>query len=209
MNTLWLKIASAAIGILILIVIISMVMPGGDKESATQQVPDGKHLSLNYYEQAAKDKKDLSVNENYADNSGDDSQTAVEPGQSNNNATPIPVEPQIVPVQPQSREMTIYVKKPNSSEQIEAEKQLEFATTSFSIGRLPGTSYKSAVDAARRIIERWPDGIYAFHAKLLLAKVPERYQKQYNITSEELNTDMFLQPRAGTIPVKITIEDRS
>ncbi len=209
MNTLWLKIASAAIGILILIVIVSMVMPGGDKEPAVQQVSDGNNLPSNIYEQAAKDKKDLSVNGNYADNSGDDSQTAIEPAQSNNNATPIPIDAQVAPVQPLSREMTIYVKKPNSAEQVEAEKQLEFATTSFSVGRLPGLSYKSSVDTARTIIERWPDSIYSFHSKLLLAKVPERYQQQYNITSEELNTDKFLQPRAGTIPVKITIEDRS
>ena len=209
MNTLWLKIASAAIGILILIVIISMVMPGGDKEPATQQVSDDNNLPSNYWDQVKKDKQDLTVDNNYVDNSGDDSQTAIEPAQSNDNATPIPIDAQIVPVQPLSREMTIYVKKPNSAEQGEAETQLEFATKSFSIGRLPGTSYKSSVDAARRIIERWPDSIYSFHSKLLLAKVPERDQQQYKITSEELNTDRFLQPRAGTIPVKITIEDRS
>ncbi len=200
MNTLWLKIASGVIGILIIIILVSMFMPGGDKEKTAPPITDN-NLPSNFWAQTE--------NENDANNSRGNIQKPNEPVQSNNNATPVPVEPQIIPGQPKTTEMTIYVKKPNSSEQAEAEKQLNFAETSFEVGRLPGASYKTAVDAARGVIERWPDSIYAFNAKLMLAKVPERYQQQYKITADELSTNMFSQPKAGTIPVKITFEVRS
>ncbi|MBN2588898.1 MAG: hypothetical protein JXA96_03475 [Sedimentisphaerales bacterium] len=209
MNTLWLKIASGAIGILIIIVLVSMFMPGGDKESATQPVSDGNNLPSNFWEQVENDKEELSIPEDYANYSEEDSLSANKPSVSNDIASPpIPQEAQPVPAQPQPTETTIYVKKPNDAEEVEAEKQYNYALNSFSIGRLPTTSFKPSIDAARRIIDRWPDSIYAFQSKLLLAKVPERFQQQYKITSEEIDTSIFFQPRAGTRPVIITIEEQ-
>ena len=209
MNTLWLKIASGVIGILIVIVIVTMLLPGGEKEPETTQPPVEKQQPTNFYDQANKDKEELTVKENYADNPEEQTQSSIEPNQSENNAVAKPVEAQPVPLQQQPTEVTIYVKQLNEAERTQAEEQLNWGVTSFSIGRLPATSYKASVDAARRIISRWPESIYSFNAKLMLAKIPERYQQQYKITPEELDTSIFYQTRAGTIPVKVKIEDHS
>jgi hypothetical protein len=61
--------------------------------------------------------------------------------------------------------------------------------TERKMGRLPGIrlGYKNMVDHCREIIRRWPDSKYAFNAKRLLADIPERYRKMYNITKEEID----------------------
>ena len=58
------------------------------------------------------------------------------------------------------------------------------------------------------IEEARPDSIYAYKAKEMLAKIPERFYSQYHITPEELDTSMFLTSKAGTVPVRVKIEGR-
>jgi hypothetical protein len=213
MNTLWLKIASGVIGILILIVLVSMFMPGGDNETeppTTNRTPD-KEDSTNksYRDQVREDKDYLSVNdEDVPDNPEDYTPPAEEPPHTGNTDSPTPQEAPPLPVTPQPTEVTIYVKVLSDSEKLEAEKQLNYAIDMFGVGRLPTTSFKQAIDPARRILDRWPDSIYAFKAKLLLAKVPERYQQRFRVTSAEMDTSMFLTSKAGTVPVTVKIEDR-
>ena len=203
MNTLWLKIASAVIGILILIVLVSTFMPGGDKEST----PPEEEQST-FYDQVERDRENLLVTEEIPEDTEIESLPAVEPTETINTETPTteiarPVEPVRRPT-----EMTIYIKQLNEIEESLAEQEISFEVANFSIGRLPVTSYKPAVDSARRILDRWPESIYAFKAKLMLAKIPIRYRDQYKITSDELSTNMFFQSRAGTVPVTVTIEDQ-
>ena len=209
MNTLWLKIASGAIGILIIIVLVSMFMPGGEKPAPAPEETNPSPIT-DIYGQANKDKQDFLVEEEPANPTSQEqpnevSQTTNEP------VTPNNVSSQAVPVQPQQTqpaEVTIYVKPLVEMEKIEAEREINYAVPSLSIGRLPMTSYKPMIDSARRIIDRWPDSIYAFQAKRMLAKVPERFHQQYNITPEEMDTSMFFTSRAGTVPYKVKIEDR-
>ena len=97
----------------------------------------------------------------------------------------------------------LYFKPLSEIETIEAERLLNVAVPGRSIGRLPGTGYKLMVDNCREIIRRWPDSFYAFRAKQLLADMPERYQKRYNVTKKELDMSRFTKSRPGTQPVKV------
>ena len=205
MNTLWLKIASGVIVILVLIIAISVLMSSGEKEPSvpvSSQEPNNEDSFSDFMEQIAEDEEGSTISE-------EGFQPVIEESQTDDIVSSEPEIVQPVPVKPQVIEMTIYVKKPNSAEEDEAIKQFDYAKKSFDVGRLPTTSYNPAIVAARRIIERWPESIYAFQSKLLLAQIPKNFQEQYNITSQELDTSMFSEPRAGTIPVKIKFEDQS
>ena len=94
-------------------------------------------------------------------------------------------EPPATPAAPPKPEF----KKLNEIEEIQAQRLFEAAMTERKMGRLPGVKlgYKNMVDHCREIIRRWPDSEYAFDAKRLLADIPERYHKMYNITKEEID----------------------
>ena len=203
MNTSLLKIVSGAIVILIIIVLVTMYMPSGNKESQNQ--PNEPNGPTTFYDQAKKDRENFSVppeqinTENTASGSQNPNETSIQ--------TPAFIEVQPAQPQPASNEITIYVKKTNDIETVDAEKEINVAVPMFSIGRLPGTSYKTAIESIRRILNQWPDSIYAYQAKRLLAKVPERYHDQYHITAEEMDISKFSKPRAGTVPMKIKVEE--
>ncbi len=200
MNTFWIKIASGAIGILIIIVLVSMFMPSGNNEPASPLSPE-PNLPTTFYGQAKQDQNELlTMPQEVVPESNQTPENVVEP--------PAPVAVQPVPVEPpQTNEITIYAKKLSENEEILAQEQLDSAAPMFSIGRLPGPSFGPAIEAARRILNRWPESIYAYQAKKLLAKVPERYHAQYHITAEELDTSMFLKSRTGTLPYKVKAEE--
>ena len=84
------------------------------------------------------------------------------------------------PVKPQFKELSL-------EDKVDAERLLEFAISQFEIGRLPGMGFKPMVDSCRQIIAKYPDSVYAFKAKRVLADMPERYRKRYNITTEEID----------------------
>jgi hypothetical protein len=54
-------------------------------------------------------------------------------------------------------------------------------------------------------MQRWPGSWYDYTARKMLADMPERYQKRYNVTDEEKDTSQFAEPRPGTKP--FTIEE--
>ena len=209
MNTLWLKIASAAIGILILIVLVSMFIPSGSKEPVQQ--PAEPNLPTTFYDQAKKDREDFTVPPEQTNPENQNVVSSLQSPAQSPNETGITTQPFIevkpVPEQPTSNEVTIYVKPVSEMEKVEADREINYAVPMLSIGRLPATSYKPMIESIRRILNRWPDSIYAYQAKRMLAKVPERFQDQYHITPEELDISMFSKPRAGTVPMKIKVEE--
>lgn len=81
---------------------------------------------------------------------------------------------------PQFKELSI-------EDEVQAQKLFEMAMFHRKSGRLPVMSYKKMVGYCREIIERWPDSEYAFKAKRMLADIPERYRKMYDITEEEID----------------------
>lgn len=72
-------------------------------------------------------------------------------------------------------------------ERIDAERLFEVAIQHRKMGRLRGIGLKTMVDCCRQIIQKYPDSIYAFRAKRMLADIPERFRSRYHITDEEIN----------------------
>ena len=201
MNTFWIKIASGAIGVLIIIVVASMFMGGGENNPVQEPAESNSPPITGFYGQANHDMENFSVPD---DSSAEDQPEITVPQPNQPSATTV----QPVPPQPQPTEITIYVKQLGEMDKIEAERELNYAVPSLSIARLPMTSYGPMLESARRIINRWPDSIYAYQARRMIAEVPERFRQQFHITSEEMDTSMFRTPRAGTVPVQVKIEDR-
>ncbi|MDD5459128.1 MAG: hypothetical protein PHF37_07030 [Phycisphaerae bacterium] len=81
---------------------------------------------------------------------------------------------------PQFREML-------PEEKSQAEELYEMAKQSYKMGRLPGMTFKKAVDYCRDIIEKFPGTEYEYRARKMLGDIPERYKEMYNITPEEIN----------------------
>ena len=160
MNTFWLKIAGLAVAVVGVIVGIAVFTSGTDSEP--------KEPQKTVYDQWEEDDKRLRAEPQYQ-----------EPP-----ATTPPVQ-QTRPVAPPKPEF----KKLNEIEEIQAQRLFEAAMTARKMGRLPGIrlGYKNMVDHCREIIRKWPDSEYAFNAKRLLADIPERYHKMYNITKEEID----------------------
>ncbi|MBA7694693.1 hypothetical protein ES703_103306 [subsurface metagenome] len=160
MNTFWLKIAGLTVLVVGVIILITVFTSGTDSEPKKPQ--------KTVYDQWEEDDKRLRAEPQYQ-----------EPP-----ATTPPVQ-QTRPVAPPKPEF----KKLSEIEEIQAQRLFEAAMTERKMGRLPGIrlGYKKMVDHCREIIRRWPDSEYAFNAKRMLADIPERYRKMYNITKEEID----------------------
>jgi len=160
MNTFWLKIAGVAVLVVGVIILITVFTSGTDSEP--------KEPQKTVYDQWEEDDKRLRAEPQYK-----------EP------PATAPSVQQTTPVAPPKPEF----KKLNEIEEIQAQRLFEAAITERKMGRLPGIrlGYKKMVDHCREIIRRWPDSEYAFNAKRMLADIPERYHKMYNITKEEID----------------------
>jgi len=207
MKTFWLKFASVAIGILIIIVLISMFKPGDNQESTESE--DANSPPSDFYGQTEIDQETYLTEpepvENIEIEPVNDIEVQNPPVEPVNDVEPTEVQPVVEP--PKVTEITVYVKQLGELEKLEAERELQYAVPSRSIARLPGTSYGPMIESARRIISRWPDSWYAYQAMNLIDSIPEGYKQQFNITEEETDTSMFMSPRAGTVPVKYKIEE--
>ncbi len=160
MNTFWLKIAGLAVLVMGVIILITVFTSGTDSEP--------KEPQKTVYDQWEEDDKRLRAEPQYK-----------EP------PATAPLVQQTTPVAPPKPEF----KKLSEIEDIQALRLFNLAIQERKMGRLPGIrlGYKKMVDHCREIIRRWPDSKYAFEAKRMLADIPERYHKMYNITKEEID----------------------
>lgn len=178
MNTFWLKVAGAVVGIVVVIVIVSAIMPSGDSEP---KPPD-----KTFYDVADEDRdKYLTAPERVDPTPRQPDVSDEQPNETNDATSP--------------REVTLYFSELSEIDKIEAERLLNVAVPGYSIGRLPVTGYRLAVDMCRQIIQKWPDSWYAYRAKQMLTDMPQRYRPRYNITEEELDVSMYSQQRPGTV----------
>ena len=190
MNTFWLKIAGAAVVIVIIFVLITMFTSNGTPESEKPEQPQ-----MTFDEQVQKDREKFSNLPQPLD-SQEQNQSPVN--------TPVNQPAQQIPEKSKPIEpVVLYFKPIGELEEIEAERLLNAAVPGRSIGRLPMTGFKMMVDTCRQIIKKWPDSKYAYNARRLLADMPERYQQRYNVTQEEMNVSMYAKPRDGTQPYTI------
>ena len=190
MNTFWLKIALVFVFILGGIVFVSVFFSG---------TPEPEEPQKTFYDQAQEDKEKFLAKPEALDPQDQPAVTTPE-------QTPAKTESaQSAAPAPKPAEPTVLYFKPlDEIDNIEAERLLTVAVPGRSIGRLPMTGYKQLnVDPCRQIIRRWPDSYFAYQAKRMLADLPERYQKRYNITEEELDVSRFAKSRPGTQPFRI------
>lgn len=195
MNTFWLKIAGAAIAVVVGIVLVGMFTSGGPQE------PEPREKT--FYDQAEQDKQRFLAEPKPLESPQQEPAPPQEAPAQESQAVE-PAVPVVEPARP-TGPVTLYFKELSEMDGIEAERLLNVAVPARSIGRLPMTGFKLMVDNCRQIIQRWPDSSYAYKAKRMLAEMPERYRQRYSITPQELDVTSFSKPRPGTKP--FTVEE--
>ncbi|MHC4076035.1 MAG: hypothetical protein ACYSRZ_06430 [Planctomycetota bacterium] len=196
MNTFWLKIMGLAILAVGVIMLISIFTSSEPEPAREPQQPE-----KTFYDQAEEDKQRFSTEPQALDSQSQIPATEQIP-QTENKTVVQSVPPAIVPPEP-AQPVLLYFKELGEIEKIEAERLLSVAVPGRSIGRLPMTGSKLMVDSCRTIIRRWPQSWFTYNAKRMLADLPARYQKRYNVTEEEKDISMFAKQRPGTKPFTI------
>jgi len=197
MNTFWLKVAGAIVGIVVIVVIVGMF--------TSNNAPPPEEPDKTFYDQTREDKEEFLAKPQAVESP----QQQQVPEQNQTIEEKVPAEetvaktehPQPAPkpaAPPKPR--TLYFKPLSEIDQIEAERLLNVAVPGRSIGRLPMTGYNLMVPNCRDIIKKWPDSYYAYQAKRLLADLPERFWPRYKVTEEERDVSMFYEQRPGTQP---------
>ena len=199
MNTFWLKLTAAAVGIVVIIVLVSTFTSHGSNQSQPKQ-PE-----KTFYDQADEDKEKYLAAPK-PEKAPEQTATTQSPTVNNVQATPAQPAQQAAPTQPaqapaeQAKPTILYFKKLSEIDDIEAQRLLNVAVPGRSIGRLPMTGFTLMVPNCREIIQKWPDSWYAYRAKQMLGDLPERYKIRYKVTKEETDLSMYYKQRPGTEP---------
>lgn len=207
MDSIWVKIAGAAVVVVLVIVVLGR-FTGNKPESG----PPEKEKT--FYDMADRDKQ--------FEKAPKPAEPAPEPAQQQPPAEAQPQTPAEQPAQqptepaqqPQpaaqapgvilpsaiTKPTTLYFIPLDEAEDVAAQQLLPWATANRSIGRLPLMQYGPMVKACRDIMQRWPDSWYAFRAKQMLEDIYELHGAQYKITPQEMDITRFLKTRRGAEP---------
>jgi len=177
MSSFWIKMAVFAVIIIALVVLVKNFSDAPPKEKTgpqtiyeTWQEDDKKHRSDPQIQTPATQQPKAPTTQ----------QTKTAPTQQTQTTQTQPAQQPTEPVKRQFKELT-------ETEKIEAERLFEVALSGLKMGRLPGPGYKLAVDNCRQIIKKFPGSVYDYKARRLLADIPQRYRKIYNITPDEID----------------------
>ncbi len=204
MNSIWVKIAGAAVAVVVVIVVLGRL--GGDKPDSAPAEKD-----KTFYDMADRDKQFGEAPKSAEPAPEQPQQPAAEAQTPTEPSAEQPPEPAQQPtaqtsgvVLPSSitKATTLYFKTLDETDDVAAQQLLPWAVANRSIGRLPMMQYGVMVKACRDIMQRWPDSWYAFRAKQMLEEVSERHA-QYNITPQELDISRFMKPRQGAEPATV------
>jgi len=209
MNSIWLKIAGAAVVVVLVIVVLGRL--GGDKPASEPAQQD-----KTFYDMAERDKQfgeePKPVQEPPAEPAqppAAEPQTPPEqPAQQTPEPAPQPVAqvPGVVLPSSITQPTMLHFKPLSEDDDIAALQILPYATAGRSIGRLPVVQYGLMMRAVEQIEQRWPDSWYCFRAKQLMEEITQysdRYAQMYKITPERLDISKFLKPRQGTEPREV------
>ena len=180
MNTFWLKVAGAAVGVVVVIILIG-TFTGGDKKPAQPQEPE-----KGFYDMVKRDREVLSAVPQSAEPAPTAQQNATVQNQA---AQQTNVRPTVPPKPPVEQEPEF--RKLRFEEEVEAQKLMEWVITQRSMGRLPVMGYGEMVRKCREIKRRWPGTKYAYQATKALADLLPKYRKMYNIKPEEMDLKNF------------------
>jgi hypothetical protein len=185
MNTIWLKIAAVAVGLLVVVVVVSKFMPS-DSGSAPSTEPQETDKPKTVYDSFERDDKEFGV----TDQTGDEPTETVTPPVA---ATTPPVPEQTAPVKqtPPAQAAQPTFEKLSIEDEVQAQRLHSMALEERKRSRLPMMTPKLMVDYCREIIQRWPKSEYAFQAKRMLADIPERFKEMYNVTDQETDVSSF------------------
>ncbi len=188
MNTIWLKMAAAAIAVVIGIVVIGS-LTGGDSEP--------KEPKSTFYDKAEEDQKKFLAEPEPVETP--ETEPVVEQEQVvPNNQVIAQVQPAPGPIEP-PKPTILYFKDLSEIDKIEAQRLLNAAAPARSLGRLQ-IGFNLMMQNCRQIIQRWPDSWYAYNAQKMIIDMPERFRGRYKVTEEELDLSKFAVPRPGTRP---------
>jgi hypothetical protein len=183
MNTIWLKIAGIAVVAVIVIIVVGQ-LTGGDSSPAPARsdAPGTRDKPKTVYDAFDRDDKEFRV-EPQAD---EPAVAAPAPAPAETPQQPAAQTPPAAPKQPTFEKLSI-------EDEVQAQRLHEMALAERKRSRLPMMTPKLMVDYCREIIRRWPKSQYAFQAKRMLADIPERYKKMYNVTEQEMDLSSFYQ----------------
>ncbi len=171
MNTIWLKVAVVAVAIVVIVILGSRFLaekPESGPSPAARQTTDG---TKTVYDSFERDDQEFGV----------DGQSDEEPAQE---IAPAEKVPAAQDAQPTFEKLPI-------EEEVQAQKLHSMALEERKRSRLPMMTPKLMVDYCREIIQRWPTSEYAFQAKRMLADIPDRYKKMYDVTDQETDVSNF------------------
>lgn len=173
MNTFWLKIALVVAVIIGVVILVNAFM---------EQVEEDTQVEKTFNDVIEEDDKRLRAEPEPVEPPKQEEPVVAEEAK----VVEKPAEPveKVEPAKPVFKELAEH-------ERIDAEKHLEWAIQNRKIGRLPGPAYKPMVDSCRYLIQKYPDSVYAFKAKRMLADIPERFRSRYKITDEEIDLGDF------------------
>ena len=191
-NTFWLKVAAAAVGVVGVIILIGMFAPGDRSEPRDPE--------KSFSDQVEEDKRRFMTEPRPVE--PQEQQPPSQQTETTVQKQPPVKETPVQPVQPPkpAEPTVLYFSELSEIEEIEAEKYYNAAVPGRSIGRLPMTGFKLMVDNCRRMIEKWPESWYAYKSQQLLIEMPERHQKRYKVTEQEKDVSRFFKQRPGTKP---------
>jgi hypothetical protein len=168
MNTIWLKIAAVAVVLVAVLIVGSRFMSDKPGPSASSE-PAAPSKTV--YDSFERDDREFGVQDKAAE----------APAQ------------EIAPPEeaPAAQDAQPTFEKLPTEEEIQAQKLHSMALEERKRSRLPMMTPKLMVDYCRQIIQRWPTSEYAFQAKRMLADIPDRYKKMYNVTDQETDVSSF------------------
>jgi TolA-binding protein len=173
MNTIWLKIVSVLVLLVVIFVIFNKIKQYTSKpEEPVKTIADTWR----------NDDKRLRAEPNLAE----PNVAAPKAAESNVPAQPEAGQPAVAEQTPAAeprkfRELT-------EDEKAGAEQLFELAIQHRKMGRLPGAiGIGKMVQYCREIIERYPGSEYAYKAKRMLGDIPEREREFFHVTKDELD----------------------
>lgn len=185
MNTIWLKVAVVAVAIVVILIVGSRFLaekPESGPSPGARQTTDG---AKTVYDSFERDDREFGVDGQSAEEPAAE-ETAPPTAQTTEPEESAPVE-QAAPAQvaePTFEKLPI-------EEEVQAQKLHSMALEERKRSRLPMMTPKLMVDYCRQIIQRWPTSEYAFQAKRMLADIPDRYKKMYDVTDQETDVSNF------------------
>lgn len=206
MNSIWVKIAGAAVVIVLVIVVLGR-FTGEKPESGPPQEEKTFYDSADRDKQFGEAPKPAEPAPEPVQEPAADAQAqtpAEQPAEQASEPVQQPTAQASGVVLPRSitKPTTLYFIPLEETDQIAAEQLLPWAVANRSIGRLPMMQYGMMVKACRDILQRWPESWYAFRAKQMMEEVSQRHA-QYNITPEELDISRYLKSRRGAEPFTV------